>query len=122
MMAGAVADLPRIPFAARGTLPDCPGVYAVVRADGSVVYVGLSRVSLRKRWKQHPVMRAAVEEGGEFIAYSALDDIDAIGGTEKAWIREHQPPLNFHYVTAPLARAHERQRQRAAESTTSYAT
>lgn len=59
-----VARLPRVTWETRHNLPDRPGIYFVVIGNG-VDYIGRSGISLKGRWRQHP-LRRVFESVGPF--------------------------------------------------------
>ncbi|MSW95600.1 MAG: excinuclease ABC subunit UvrC, partial [Actinobacteria bacterium] len=82
----------------RRTLPDEPGVYLFIGADGEVLYVGKAR-SVRKRVASHfssPITRGDVE----MVSLAHTIDVLALGSETEALIAENQlikrhlPPFN----------------------------
>jgi hypothetical protein len=111
-----VLALPSVPFAERTKrLPDRPGLYFAIGDDSEILYVGMSRKSIRQRWKTwHGAAIQIAKEGLEArvrIAFVVYRDIDAVRHDERAAIREFRPAMNLTGFPGVL----ERQQQKAAE-------
>jgi hypothetical protein len=111
-----VLALPAVPYAdRRHRLPDRPGLYFVIRDGQEVMYIGMSRRSILRRWKTWHQVVYDVENSGitdrTRIAYIVYSDADRVVKDEKAAIREFRPPFNYSHVPG----AYERDYRRRAE-------
>ena len=88
---------------ATGSIPDQPGVYRFLDADGRVVYVGKAK-SLRSRLGQyfqdpdglHPRTRTMVWAASSVAWTVVATEVDALQ-LEYAWIKEFDPRFNVKY-------------------------
>jgi hypothetical protein len=112
-----VLVLPSVPFVDRTKrLPEQPGLYFAISDDSEVLYIGMSRKSIRQRWKTwHTAVNHVVKTGIEDrvrIAFVLYGDTDRLKEDEKTALREFRPLLNSMGVPGAL----ERQQQMAAEA------
>src|SRR4051794_12944066 len=88
---------------APGSVPDQPGVYRFLDADGRVVYVGKAK-SLRSRLAQyfldpdglHPRTRSMVWAASSVTWTVVATEVEALQ-LEYAWIKEFDPRFNVKY-------------------------
>jgi excinuclease ABC subunit C len=88
---------------APGSVPDRPGVYRFLDADGRVVYVGKAK-SLRSRLGQyfqdpeglHPRTRTMVSAAASVTWTVVATEVEALQ-LEYAWIKEFDPRFNVKY-------------------------
>jgi excinuclease ABC subunit C len=88
---------------APGSVPDRPGVYRFLDADGRVVYVGKAK-SLRSRLAQyfqdpdglHPRTRTMVNAASSVTWTVVATEVEALQ-LEYAWIKEFDPRFNVKY-------------------------
>ena len=81
-------------------LPDAPGVYQMLAADGSVLYIGKA-ISLRNRVRSyfqrgadhHPRTSAMVARVVDLRTIVVSNEVEALI-LEANLIRQHQPPYN----------------------------
>lgn len=111
-----VLALPSVAFADRTKrLPERPGLYFAIKDDAEILYIGMSRKSIRQRWKTwHSVVNHVTHRGMADrvrIAFVLYSDTERLKADEKAAIREFRPLLNFEHVPGAL----DRQQQMAAE-------
>jgi len=99
-----VKALDSVSFDRRKELPDAPGMYFAIVNGDQVAYIGVSRASLRRRWKQHDRRTALHSLGSVEIAYALCDDPAVLTEAERAAIACLRPVLNFHYVSGALER------------------
>lgn len=59
-----VLCLPWLPLSERGKLPNVPGIYFVLEGD-RVIYIGLSKISILRRWWTHPKIVDLAHRKGE---------------------------------------------------------
>lgn len=112
-----VLALPSVPFTERTRrLPEQPGLYFAILDDSEILYIGMSRKSIRQRWRTWHIAVVHVNryamDGRVRIAYVVYRDVDRLKDDEKAALREFRPSLNLKDVPG----AHERDRQRDAEA------
>lgn len=105
-----VLALPSVPYPDRRVrLPARPGLYFAIRGDTEILYIGMSRKSIRGRWK------AGFHDGGcqiekrdlcadTRIAYIVYDDTTTLVDDEKAAIRTFMPLFNVSHVPGGYAR------------------
>lgn len=97
----------------RRSLPNSPGLYFVIHADSEVLYVGMARRSVRRRWKTwHQAVFEIKKQGLESdsrIAYLLYEDTDALASDEREAIRALLPTLNFTNVPGALTRLQKRE-------------
>ena len=114
-----VFALPSVAYEDRhARLPDRPGLYFAIRADGEgreILYVGLSKKSIRRRWKGWHSATCAIDKrnlGDQVrIAYVVYDDTSRLVADERAALREFAPTFNYSHVPG----AFERMKKRMAE-------
>jgi len=99
-----VLALPFVPYAERLRLPMGPGLYFAVIDRQSVGYIGISTISIRGRWHQHPMKFRLSGLGEITVAYVEISDYSILRRAERVAVREIDPPINFHYIKNPLAR------------------
>ena len=88
---------------APGSIPDRPGVYRFLDAEGRVVYVGKAK-SLRSRLGQyfedpdalHPRTRSMVWAASSVTWTVVATEVEALQ-LEYAWIKEFDPRFNVKY-------------------------
>lgn len=108
-LAERVFALPSVPYAdRRKKLPDRPGLYFALRGD-DVLYIGMSRKSIRGRWKAgfHDGACQIEKRGldvGARIAYIVYDNPEAVIEDEKAAIRAFSPLFNYSHVPGAYER------------------
>jgi hypothetical protein len=85
-------DLPCVSMSEKFKLPDTPGVYFAVRGR-VVVYVGVSEVSLKRRWASHHRTKTLEAMGGVSIAYCEYRGED-VKDIEARLIDIFMPKLN----------------------------
>lgn len=112
-----VLVLPSVAFTDRTKrLPDHPGLYFAISDEGEVLYIGMSKKSIRKRWKTwHSVASHVTKSGLEDrvrIAFILYRDTDRLKDDERAALQEFRPILNSSGVPGYL----ERDQKIAAES------
>jgi hypothetical protein len=109
--------LPSVAYAERRTrLPDSPGLYLAYRDGPEILYIGMSRKSIRGRWKAgfHDGASHIRNRGLEDqvrIAYILYSDTSSLVEDEKAAIREFRPIFNYSHVPG----AYERDQRRRTE-------
>jgi hypothetical protein len=110
-----VLSLPSIPYAEKRSLPDLPGLYFVVRESAEVMYVGMSRKSLRRRWLTWHAVVYSIRDAGiadvSRIAYLLCDDVESLAFAERDAIRTFSPLFNSNHVPG----AYERDKRLSAE-------
>ncbi len=81
-------------------LPDCPGVYVMLDAEGTVIYVGKARV-LKNRVRQYfhssekpPKVQAMVDSIADFYYIVAPSEVDALA-LENNLIKKYKPKYNI---------------------------
>ena len=81
-------------------LPDAPGVYIMLDADGAVIYVGKARV-LKNRVRQYfhaslksPKVQAMVENIADFSYVVTPSEVDALS-LENTYIKKYKPKYNI---------------------------
>lgn len=83
--------LPSVMMDRRCELPQCPGVYFAVAADGAVLYIGKAR-NIFNRWLGHHRLIDLKRADGVFISWLEIDgDLDEI---EHSCIEHFRPVLN----------------------------
>lgn len=108
--------LPSVPYSERRTrLPDRPGLYFAIRGE-DVLYIGMSRKSIRGRWKAafHDGACQIEKRGLDVdarIAFIVYDDAGAVERDEKAAIQTFMPLYNYANVPG----AYQRMMRRMAE-------
>jgi hypothetical protein len=112
-----VLALPSVPFTERTKrLPERPGLYFAIGDDSEILYIGMSRKSIRQRWKTwHSAVNHVRKQGLEDrvrIAFVLYQDTERLKEDEKAALREFRPILNSSGVPGYL----ERDQQIAAEA------
>jgi hypothetical protein len=110
-----VLALPSVPYPERTKrLPDQPGLYFVIRGS-ELLYIGMSKKSIRRRWKTWHLAATYIEKRGLAddvrVAFIVYRDAGVLAADEKAVIREVRPEWNSAHVPGAL----ERDQQRAAE-------
>lgn len=109
MSMALVLAMPSVPYARRrDLLPNRPGLYFVVRDRTEVMYIGMSRKSILRRWMfghhvAYDIQNSGLTERAE-IAYVVYDDVSRIGRDELAAIHEFRPPWNDGHIPAPSAK------------------
>lgn len=112
-----VLSLPSVPFTDRTKrLPEHPGLYFAIKDDAEILYIGMSRKSIRQRWKTWHLAVVRIQQQGiedrVRIAFVLYRDIERLKSDEKAALREFRPALNSLYVPGYL----ERDQRQSAES------
>jgi hypothetical protein len=98
------AALSSVPYGARKALPDQPGLYFALAADGLVLYVGMSKRSMRRRWNPHSHRVRMERRGIVKIAYVVVDDLEELAARERAAISALKPALNSLHVEGAYER------------------
>jgi hypothetical protein len=105
--------LPSVAYKDRRTaLPETPGLYFAIRGR-EVLYIGMSRKSIRSRWQavaqagQAQIERRGLQDEVR-IAYIIYRDPEAVVDDEKQAIRTFRPTFNFNHVPGALERVHQR--------------
>lgn len=112
-----VLALPSVPYVERrARLPDRTGLYFAIGKDSEILYIGMSRHSIRRRWKSSYHDGACKIErrnlcDGTRIAYIVYTDTVRVVEDEKAALREFRPTFNYSHVPG----AYERDYRRRAE-------
>lgn len=90
-----LATLPTLPLAQRAALPDAPGIYFALAADGTVLYIGKAR-RLVARWNstQHHRYAQLAAMPGVRLAWLVVSDVALLRSIEQACIEYFNPPLN----------------------------
>ena len=73
------------------TVPDQPGCYALVAYSGDVLYVGLSRTSIRDRMAVHldtREKRTPSNQGAAYWFYYVLCKPSEVGRIERGWMNQ----------------------------------
>lgn len=86
-------SLPSLPLEWRTALPECPGIYFVIDANGTVQYIGRS-ANIRQRWTSHNKLEALKEFTEIKLAWLEVSDKALLSSVEDALINYFQPPLN----------------------------
>jgi hypothetical protein len=89
-----VLALPFVPIGDWGDLPDRPGLYFAVIDREHLVYVGITGVSLRRRWRYHHHRARLPTFGDVTVAYIESDDDSALYWAEIAAIKTFDPVMN----------------------------
>ena len=81
-------------------LPDAPGVYIMMDAEGTVIYVGKARV-LKNRVRQYfhsslksPKVQAMVANIADFSYVDTPSEVDALS-LENTYIKKYKPKYNI---------------------------
>jgi hypothetical protein len=93
-----IKALDSVPFTRRKELPDAPGMYFAIVNGDRVAYIGTSKVSLRRRWKEHNRRPSLLALGAVEIAYAVCDDLAVLAEAERAAVRVMRPALNYFHV------------------------
>ena len=89
-----VLSLPWLPLAKRIELPNVPGIYFVLENE-QVIYIGLSKTSLLRRWWTHNKVQELNARAGEIrIAWLECRALGLLPVIETAMIIRFQPELN----------------------------
>lgn len=86
--------LPSVTDDSRGDLPDRPGIYFAIIDSEHLVYIGITGVSLRRRWRYHNHLPRLRGFGALTVAYIANDDTDAVYYAEIAAVAHWSPVMN----------------------------
>ncbi len=96
-----ITALPSVKLCDRASLPDIPGVYIASESGNyRCLYVGMSRKSLKNRWKNHQVLkliredRPSVADEDVSIYYIAGLPVSFLPTLEDALIEYLQPWFN----------------------------
>lgn len=89
-----VLMLPRVTAETMQYLPDRPGVYFVMIDAKYLVYVGISRISIKKRWIGHHRQAELMGYGKVLVAYQIETSLEVIDATERYWIDTYDPVCN----------------------------
>ena len=94
----SVLSLPWLPFNERVELPNVPGIYFVLE-DDRVIYIGLSKISILRRWWTHPKIEDLAHRKGEIkIAWLECRATELLPVIESALIdRFGKPELNLKW-------------------------
>lgn len=112
-----VLALPSVAFTERTKrLPDEPGLYFAISDESEILYIGMSRKSIRRRWKTwHTAVNHVNKHGLQDrvrIAFVLYRDTSRLKDDESAALREFRPVLNSSGVPGYL----ERDQRMAAEA------
>lgn len=89
-----VLSLPWLPLAQRQELPNVPGVYFVLENE-RVIYIGLSKTSILRRWWTHNKVQELDTRTGEIkIAWLECRALGLLPVIESAMIMRFRPELN----------------------------
>ncbi|MBE9015832.1 GIY-YIG nuclease family protein [Chroococcidiopsidales cyanobacterium LEGE 13417] len=89
-----VLSLPWLPLARRQELPNVPGIYFVLENE-RVIYIGLSKTSLLRRWwTHHRIQELEARTGDIKIAWLECRALGLLSVIETAMILRFQPQLN----------------------------
>ena len=90
-----ILSLPWLPLENRAELPNVPGIYFLLE-DERVIYIGLSKKSILRRWWTHPKLKELKQRTGEFkIAWLECRALLLLPVIESALIeRFGKPELN----------------------------
>ncbi|WDD30130.1 GIY-YIG nuclease family protein (plasmid) [Nostoc sp. UHCC 0926] len=84
-----------LPLADRRKLPKYAGIYFVINTNNELLYIGLSKTNLAKRWRNHHQLHHLTTMGdGIYIVWAKFDDITALVKLESGLIKFFQPILN----------------------------
>ena len=89
-----VMALPFVDMDAWADLPDRPGIYFAIIDREHVVYVGITGVSLRKRWRHHNHRARLRTFGSVSVAYIPSDDDAWLYCAEIEAIKHLDPVMN----------------------------
>jgi excinuclease UvrABC nuclease subunit len=88
-----VMSLPWVSFAHRAALPLKAGIYFVLNATDTIVYIGRTQ-SLAGRWIQHHRFHDCVAMAAARIAWLSISDLSLLPRIEQALIEVFHPVLN----------------------------
>ncbi len=91
---GEVLSLPFVSMDDWADLPDRPGIYYAIIDRRYLVYVGITGVSLRRRWRYHNHRDRLRTFGDPTVAYLAEDDDSALYRAELEAIERLDPVMN----------------------------
>lgn len=112
-----LSSLDSVPLAQRDELPNVPGIYFVLE-DANVIYIGLSKRSLLKRWWTHEKLKTFKERSEEIkIAWFICCAVDLLPLIESTLIGYFDPELN-HTVGEGIPRYFRQKRQQLEEADT----
>lgn len=108
-----VLALPSVSYTERRSrLPDRPGLYFAIRDDSEIVYIGMARKSILRRWKNWHSAATSIENDGVSdqvrIAYILYDDVVRLAEDERAAIRQFSPRYNYSHVPGAFVRMQQR--------------
>lgn len=94
-----VLSLSWLPLARRQELPNVPGIYFVLENE-RVIYIGLSKTSLLRRWWTHNKIQELNARAGEIrIAWLECRALGLLPVIESAMLLRFQPELNVKMGT-----------------------
>jgi hypothetical protein len=109
-----VLALPSVDYTERRVrLPDRPGLYFAIGKNSEILYIGMSRHSIRGRWKASfhdgacQIEKRGLEDQAR-IAYIVYADTVRLVEDEKAAIRTFSPTFNYSHVPGAYERAYRR--------------
>lgn len=89
-----LSSLDYVLLADRDKLPNTQGIYFVLE-DEKVIYIGLSKTSILRRWWTHEKVKDLIERKGEIkIAWFECRAVDLLPLMESTLIGYFDPPLN----------------------------
>ncbi|SRR6266542_3280837 len=94
MTADELLALPWVAADCSSDLPRTAGLYCAISETGEIVYVGMSKVSIRQRWSMHHRRRVFGQMQGLRIAFWITSECDRLERVERETILHVSPTLN----------------------------